>query len=212
MSSNGGVATAKMVAERPVMTLLSGPAAGVLGGAWTGDIAERDRLITFDMGGTSADIGIVTDGRFTEASARDTWIAGYPLYPLLASIFDRFHAQHEAEYGHLFAESAIEIVNVRVSGVGGMPKIARPHPHPGGSLAEARVDTGRCLFRTASGLESFDTPFYARDRLPAEERFTSPAIIVQQDSTTVIPPGAEAMAHEHGHLVVQVGDRIGDHT
>ena len=85
MSSNGGVATAKMVSERPVMTLLSGPAAGVLGGAWTGDIARRERLITFDMGGTSADIGIVTDGRFTEASARDTWIAGYPL---LASMID----------------------------------------------------------------------------------------------------------------------------
>ena len=66
--------------------------------------------------------------------------------------------------------------------------------------------------RTANGLESFDTPFYARDRLPAGERFAGPAIIVQQDSTTVIPPGAEAMAHEHGHLGVQVGDGIGGHT
>ena len=36
MASNGGVATPAMVAEKPVLTLLSGPAAGVLGGAWTG--------------------------------------------------------------------------------------------------------------------------------------------------------------------------------
>ena len=37
------------------------------------------KLITFDVGGTSADIGIVTDGRFGEATARDTSIAGFPL-------------------------------------------------------------------------------------------------------------------------------------
>ena len=37
------------------------------------------RLITFDMGGTSADIGIVTEDGISEASARDTWIGGYPL-------------------------------------------------------------------------------------------------------------------------------------
>jgi N-methylhydantoinase A/oxoprolinase/acetone carboxylase beta subunit len=36
MGSNGGVATAKMVADRPVITMLSGPAACVLGGIWTG--------------------------------------------------------------------------------------------------------------------------------------------------------------------------------
>ncbi len=37
------------------------------------------RLITFDMGGTSADIGIVTERGIAEASARDTAVAGYPL-------------------------------------------------------------------------------------------------------------------------------------
>src|SRR5262249_52959910 len=77
--SNGGVATAKMVAERPVLTLLSGPAAGVLGGAWSGALSQKRKLITFDVGGTSADIGLVVDGEFTEATARHTWIGGYPL-------------------------------------------------------------------------------------------------------------------------------------
>jgi N-methylhydantoinase A/oxoprolinase/acetone carboxylase beta subunit len=62
-----------------VTLLLSGPAAGVLGGVWAGDLEGRKRLITFDMGGTSADIGIVTERGVTEASARDTWVAGYPL-------------------------------------------------------------------------------------------------------------------------------------
>ena len=79
MTSNGGVATARTIAAKPVYTLLSGPAAGVLGGEWTASRDERRNLITFDVGGTSADIGIVTRTGITEASARDTRIAGYPL-------------------------------------------------------------------------------------------------------------------------------------
>ncbi len=79
MASNGGVATPAMVAEKPVMTLLSGLAAGVLGGAWVGELSGRRKLITFDIGGTSADIGIVVDGRYAETDPRSTSIAGFPL-------------------------------------------------------------------------------------------------------------------------------------
>ena len=69
MASNGGVATPAMVARLPVLTLLSGPAAGVIGGDWAGGLSGRRNLITFDVGGTSADIGIVTEGGFGEATA-----------------------------------------------------------------------------------------------------------------------------------------------
>jgi N-methylhydantoinase A/oxoprolinase/acetone carboxylase beta subunit len=79
MMSNGGVAPAEAAARKPVTLLLSGPAAGVLGGGWAGEATGRRRLITFDVGGTSADIGIVTERGISEASARDTWVAGYPL-------------------------------------------------------------------------------------------------------------------------------------
>ena len=79
MRSNGGVAPTRTIAELPVYTLMSGLAAGVLGGAWVGALAGRRDVITLDIGGTSADIGVVTDGRFSEASARDTYVAGYPI-------------------------------------------------------------------------------------------------------------------------------------
>lgn len=79
MASNGGVATARMVTEKPALTLMSGLAAGVLGGGWVGDQAGRNRLITFDIGGTSADIGIINDGQIVETDARSTSIAGFPL-------------------------------------------------------------------------------------------------------------------------------------
>jgi N-methylhydantoinase A len=84
MRSNGGVATAEAICEVPATTLLSGPAAGVIGGAWAGGNSARPNVITLDVGGTSSDIGIVTDGRAAEARARETRIAGYPaLLPII---------------------------------------------------------------------------------------------------------------------------------
>lgn len=79
MTSSGGLATPEMIAERPATTLLSGLVAGVRGGAWVGEHAGTNRLITLDIGGTSADIGIVRDGRLSEADARSASIAGFPV-------------------------------------------------------------------------------------------------------------------------------------
>ena len=84
MASNGGVATPKLVSERPAVTLMSGLVAGVRGGAWIGEHADAPKLITLDIGGTSADIGIVQDGQFTETDARSANIAGFPvLLPMI---------------------------------------------------------------------------------------------------------------------------------
>lgn len=84
MRSNGGIATADAVCAVPATTLLSGPAAGVIGGAWAGGNSARSNVITLDVGGTSSDIGIVTDGHAAEARARETRIAGYPvLLPII---------------------------------------------------------------------------------------------------------------------------------
>ncbi len=57
--SNGGVMPVLAASERPVETLMSGPAAGVIGAAHVGRAAGFARLITFDMGGTSADVAVV---------------------------------------------------------------------------------------------------------------------------------------------------------
>jgi N-methylhydantoinase A len=450
MGSNGGVATAALVAERPVLTLLSGPAAGVLGGAWCGGLSGRADLITFDVGGTSADIGIVTKGAFGEATARDTWIAGFPLmvpmidihtigagggsiafrdaggtfrvgprsagsrpgpaaygfggdkptvtdanvvlgrlgegnflggemdldeaaamrvvsalatelglgvtecaegiltvlnanmanairsrtvqkgidpreyalvafggagplhgvevaaelgirevvvppYPGITSAvgllttdhkydaiktefqvqgdvdrarlnrdfqsmeaalkqqfaaeglstdemtfvrsgdlrylgqgyelrtafpageideaaidiaFAQFHELHKSDYGHHYPDSPIEIVNIRLTGIGAMPKIAPPALDGAGrSLDAALVKTGECMFRSGGALQGFATKFYARDRLPLDEAIPGPAIILQPDTTTVVPPGATCTADASGNLLIRVGDQ-----
>lgn len=63
--SNGGVMTASRAVEEPVQTLLSGPASGVIGAAHVARLAGFTRLVTLDMGGTSADAAVVVDGHPT---------------------------------------------------------------------------------------------------------------------------------------------------
>ena len=122
-------------------------------------------------------------------------------------LFRRFHEQHRVEYGHVFEESPIEIVNVRVVGVGHTPTIGAPRAARGESLEAARVRTGRGTFRTAGGgLADVETAFYLRDRLPVGESFPGPAVVLQRDSTTVIPPGSAACADAPGNLIITIED------
>jgi N-methylhydantoinase A len=65
--SNGGVMTAANASERPVETLLSGPASGVIGSAFLGKLVGEPRLITLDIGGTSADMSVI-DGEVAHST------------------------------------------------------------------------------------------------------------------------------------------------
>ncbi|MEZ5497902.1 MAG: hydantoinase/oxoprolinase family protein [Steroidobacteraceae bacterium] len=446
MRSNGGVAPSRAIVELPVYTLMSGLAAGVLGGAWVGELAGRRNVITLDIGGTSADIGVVTDGRFGEASARDTYVADYPIlvpmidlhtigagggsiayldaggafrvgpqsagavpgpaaygqggtdatvtdanivlgrldvksflggdmaldagaartavqalaervglplreaaegivtilnanmanairartvqkgidpreYALVAAggagplhgaevaqmlgipevivpphpgitsaigllttdlkydmvrtsfavsthidaaqltsdldsmeaslraqlasegidpgeaNYERsadaryvgqgyelrlslpagqiddasmaaaladFHRLHTQEYGHHFEQSPIELVNLRLSAIASVPKIGAPAKPAAGSLAEARLRSAAVVFRDGGVLGEFDTTFYDRNKLPAGCRFDGPAIVLQTDSTTVVPPRCVAQVHDSGAIIISL--------
>ncbi|MBT6256217.1 MAG: hydantoinase/oxoprolinase family protein [Alphaproteobacteria bacterium] len=446
MGSNGGLATSSMVAEKPVLTILSGPAAGVMGGAWSGGQSDRHSLITFDVGGTSADIGIIQHGQFAEASPRDTWIAGFPLmvpmidihtigagggsiafrdkggafkvgprsagarpgpscygfggdqptvtdanlalgrlipdnflggemtldqdkanqvidtladelsmdrlscaegiitivnsamanairsrtvqrgldprefslmafggggplqaaevaallaipevivppYPGITSaigllttdikydairtafqvskqvdhirvetmftdmegqlakqfhadniadedveflryadiryvgqgyelrvkidddrfdaaaeqrLFDQFEKQHHTEYGRSFPDSPKEIVNVRVSGIGKSTKLEKQDTPISGSIADAHIKTTPCVFRHNAELKTFDTAIYQRDKLPLETRIDGPAIILQQDTTTVVRPDDHFRIDNQGNMLISI--------
>ena len=444
MASNGGVATARMVTEKPALTLMSGLAAGVLGGGWVGDQAGRNRLITFDIGGTSADIGIINDGQIVETDARSTSIAGFPLlmpmldihtlgagggsiahvdaggafrvgpqsagavpgpaaygrggemptvtdanvvlgrllpgdflggamtldpaaaerviaalaarlglplldtaegvltilnanmanairtrtlqkgidprgfalvamggagplhgaevaammaipevivppYPGITSamgllvtdlkydavrtlfqtsgqfnfarinadleamqadldgrfsadkiapdavtyarigdlryvgqgyelkvaipdgpveiaamgqVLDAFHAAHAAEYGHAFPQNPVEVVNLRVIGRGAMPRLAPGQAAPGGALDRALIRHNATVFRVNGTLASYATAIYQRADLPVGQPFQGPAVILQKDTTTVVPPGWQAKVHPAGSLIL----------
>ncbi|SHJ27386.1 N-methylhydantoinase A [Roseomonas rosea] len=62
MLSNGGLTHVAEAKRAPVQLLESGPAAGALAGAWFGRHAGLDRVLAFDMGGTTAKLALVDDG------------------------------------------------------------------------------------------------------------------------------------------------------
>jgi N-methylhydantoinase A len=62
MQTNGGVTPADRAQELPIALAASGPAAGVIGGASLASLVGEQEALTFDMGGTTADIGLVIDG------------------------------------------------------------------------------------------------------------------------------------------------------
>jgi len=77
MASNGGTISARAARDRPVDTLLSGPAAGVQGAAHVAGAAGLDNIVTLDMGGTSCDVAIVRDGEPTISTEQA--VGDYPV-------------------------------------------------------------------------------------------------------------------------------------
>jgi N-methylhydantoinase A len=69
MQSNGGLASAAFAAAAPAHIIESGPAAGVVGGAALARRLNEPRIITFDMGGTTAKAGLVEGGEVLRSDA-----------------------------------------------------------------------------------------------------------------------------------------------
>lgn len=59
MKSEGGAGTARMLAQKPIQTVMSGPVAGVIGARYLGDVTGRRNILTFDAGGTSSDMALL---------------------------------------------------------------------------------------------------------------------------------------------------------
>ena len=76
-ASNGGVMTAETAIRHASATLLSGPAAGAIGAVFFAGLLEQKNLILMDMGGTSFDVTLVSQGRVTLSTEGE--IAGYRL-------------------------------------------------------------------------------------------------------------------------------------
>jgi N-methylhydantoinase A len=69
MQSNGGLASASFAADSPAHIIESGPAAGVVGGSALARRLNEPRIVTFDMGGTTAKAGLVENGEVLRTEA-----------------------------------------------------------------------------------------------------------------------------------------------
>ena len=75
--SAGGLMSIAMARNFPIRSALSGPAAGVLGAAYRAHLAGYPKVITLDVGGTSADVSLLSGGKPSLVHSRN--LAGFPL-------------------------------------------------------------------------------------------------------------------------------------
>lgn len=122
-------------------------------------------------------------GDITDAALEQVWAA--------------FHDRHRAEYGHAFKASPIEIVTVKVRGIGEVEKLGEPAAYSSAAKA-IEIGRGACMFRVNDVLQTYDTPYLDRATLPVSQEFHDPAILVQTDTTTVVPPSWRYHADRFG--------------
>ncbi len=79
MQSSGGIVSARLAAQEPVRTVLSGPAGGVLGASRVAAWSGFERIIGLDMGGTSTDVFLSDTARGGVRRTRESVVAGVPV-------------------------------------------------------------------------------------------------------------------------------------
>ncbi|MYD41790.1 MAG: hydantoinase/oxoprolinase family protein [Acidimicrobiia bacterium] len=110
-----------------------------------------------------------------------------------------FHHSHRTRYGHSLGDDLVDLVNVRLTGLGATPK-----PLLGGAAAASGEAEPRSRRRVVSVRgEAEMTPIYHREDLEPGQRVATPSVIQQLDSTTYLPFG-EVRVHDTGAIVVDL--------
>ena len=115
-----------------------------------------------------------------------------------APLADAFHAAHERVYDHADTEAPVQVVNLRlvVSGSAPKPELAERSLVPG--PAEPRGETVIHL----DGAER-RAALHDRAALSPGQHFAGPAIVAQDDCTSIVPPGFTARVDGWGNLVIE---------
>ena len=127
--------------------------------------------------------------------------AGEATAATLASVRERFHADHDRSYGHGYPDEPTELVNFRLSALGSIrkPRMREIAAHSGPADG-ARKGVRLVHFDSAGGF--VETPVYDRARLGAGHRFDGPAIVEEMDSTTLVLPGYGVEVDRYGNLLI----------
>ena len=114
-----------------------------------------------------------------------------------AALAGAFHSEHARVYGHADAEAPVQAVNLRLTASGRAPKPA---------LAEAAAAPGPAPRRGRAAVfldgAEREAALYRRADLRPGQHFAGPAIVAQEDCTTVVPPGFAAEMDLRGNLVL----------
>jgi N-methylhydantoinase A len=122
-----------------------------------------------------------------------------------AALADAFHAAHHHRYGFAAPDEPVELVALRVTALGRLTRPRRPRL-PQAAGRPQPVDRRRVML--ASGPERWvEAPVFERGGLGAGHRLEGPALIVEPEATTYVPPRWAVRVEPTAHLVA---DEVGD--
>ncbi len=104
-----------------------------------------------------------------------------------AAAVHAFYKAHRRRYGYAREGEPVQLVNLRVTARGLRPAPPMPRYSPASSSDPASAQVGRTALRFQG--QTYDAGIYQRARLQPGHRLAGPALIVQEDATTVAPPG-----------------------
>jgi N-methylhydantoinase A len=116
------------------------------------------------------------------------------------TVNDAFHRQHQITYGYSRADETTEFANLRLAGIGQLPKPApRPAEADGEDAGAAQIGQRPVYFDG----DWQETSIYDRAMLQHGNCLDGPAIVEQLDSTTVILPGQSATVDALGNILIK---------
>jgi len=113
---------------------------------------------------------------------------------------ERFHAAHDARFGHANRGAPVELVTMRTTALG---DLGRAEP---ARLEESAAVTPSVSRQAVFDRARHDTAVVRRDELGAGSMLHGPAIVEEPTATTVVPPGATLGVEPFGALLVHVGE------
>ena len=120
----------------------------------------------------------------------------------VADIAASFHAQHRLDYGYAFEDGEVELITIRVIGMERVTplKVSSLDEAGGGTVEEALLYRRETVFDDGQTLQ---TPRYARENLRTGHTLAGPSIVIQHNSTVLVPPGYVAHTGEFGNLTIE---------
>jgi N-methylhydantoinase A len=117
----------------------------------------------------------------------------------VAIAIGNFYAAHKQVYGHAFDDQQVEVITLRVVATAAVEPLRLPDLPAGGRTdpEAARAYVRETIFDDG---KVTPTPRYMRAKLLDGDIVNGPALIVQHNSTTLLPPGYRACVLSHGDL------------
>jgi len=117
----------------------------------------------------------------------------------LTDLKELFYEMHHQIYGHSNRVEQVEIVNLRLVGIGKLEKTPKDEDH----TVHSDQPVARKIAKTIFYSRAFETAIYKRNDFKAGQTLSGPAIIEEKTATTVVPPGYKVLVDSYGNLVIK---------